>query len=439
MKERLATFKTRLNRSRHLAQLRSWLDRSYKHLSAKGPGYWIFALFLLPIGMIVGDLLGDQGVWVPTRYYVYHILQNAPSAHPLKSSTRTAVVLIGDEEFWKGELARRIPLKKDYLACLLLKLDQTNPAVIALDVDLGSQTADRSVIYHSDYKDEIDALRTAIKIVSRNRTVVLPKTLFVEGRSAGVSMEQASDSDESYEAEPTVFDGYNFETNNILNGYVALPYDVRQVPLTLSLKDGSPLDSFAAAIVKRLDRSALQDAQSSDKTALPYGTFIPPTGFPQVSAKQVLESEPETLKPLLEHNAVLVGGAWHLNSFERGRQVDTHLTPEGEIGGVFVHANYVEALLTHRASKPVGKIFGVLIEIALAVFIAIVFAWKMKPALKLVWAVVLSLILIAITYLFWENLGLFFDFFVPLVLLGGHAFIAQVIEWREEAHNPGVA
>jgi CHASE2 domain-containing sensor protein len=343
MKERLTEFRNRLKQSQHLNRFRSWLSRSYENLSAKGRHYWLLAAFLLPAGMLVGDFLGDQSIWVTTRYYVYNILQKAPSAHPLKSSTRTVVVLIGDEDYWKGELARRTPLKRDYLARLLLKLDQTNPAVIALDVDLGSQTADKTVIEHPDYQAETKELLTAIKSVSRNRPVVLPRTLFMDDFSSGVSPELTSDTD-SYEAEPTVFDGYNFESDNVLTGYVSLPYDVRQVPLTLRLKDGRDQDSFAAAIVKRLDRSALQDAQSSDKTALPYGTFISPSGFTQISAKQVFESEPDTLKPWLAANAVLVGGAWHQNSFERGRKVDTHLTPAGEIGGVFVHANNVEAL-----------------------------------------------------------------------------------------------
>jgi hypothetical protein len=81
----------------------------------------------------------------------------------------------------------------------------------------------------------------------------------------------------------------------------------------------------------------------------------------------------------------------------------------------------------------------VTIEIALAVFIAIVFAWKMRPSLKFAWAIFLSLFLIVITYVFWQNLGLFFDFFMPLVLLAGHAFVTQVIEWREEAHTPKAA
>jgi len=137
---------------------------------------------------------------------------------------------------------------------------------------------------------------------------------------------------------------------------------------------------------------------------------------------------------LLAANAVLVGGAWHLNSFEKGQQVDTHLTPAGEIGGVFVHANYVEALLTHRSTKPVGRVFGVAVELGLAVFIALVFAWNMRPTWKFFSAIALSLILVGITYLFWENLGLFFDFFVPLVLLGGHALVAQVLEWRHKAN-----
>ena len=46
---------------------------------------------------------------------------------------RTALVLIGDDEYWGGELKRRVPIKRDYLAKLVNKLDQAQPELIVLD------------------------------------------------------------------------------------------------------------------------------------------------------------------------------------------------------------------------------------------------------------------------------------------------------------------
>jgi CHASE2 domain-containing sensor protein len=214
---------------------------------------------------------------------------------------------------------------------------------------------------------------------------------------------------------------------------VLLRDDVRQIPLVLSLKDGTQVESFAAAIVKPLDATALQDAQASGDSGLPYGTFIPPDRIKQMSANYVFATDARELKKALAANVVLVGGAWHSNAFEESR-IDSHPTPVGEIPGVFIHANYVEALLTHRVSRPISKILGIVIEFLLAAFIAVIFAWKMKPVSKFKWAGGLSLILVLTTYVFWQNLGLFFDFFIPLILLGSHAAIAQIIEWRDEAY-----
>jgi CHASE2 domain-containing sensor protein len=421
MKELPSNLKSLLNRSPRLRQFGDWLVKSQKNLSAKGRWYWILAGFLLTAGMIVGHLLGTQGFWVAARYYVYNVLQKS-AAHPLHASTRTVVVLIGDDEFWNGELARRIPLKRDYLACLLLKLDEANPAAIALDIDLSAK--------HPDYQKETDRLTEAVKFVAHNRPVIVSQQISRTGHSWAVTSDPNSQPG-SYESVPSILDSYHFD--NVSAGFVLLRDDVRQIPLVLSLKDGTQVESFAAAIVKPLDATALQDAQASGDSGLPYGTFIPPDRIKQMSANYVFATDARELKKALAANVVLVGGAWHSNAFEESR-IDSHPTPVGEIPGVFIHANYVEALLTHRVSRPISKILGIVIEFLLAAFIAVIFAWKMKPVSKFKWAGGLSLILVLTTYVFWQNLGLFFDFFIPLILLGSHAAIAQIIEWRDEAY-----
>lgn len=54
-------------------------------------------------------------------------------AHPAYNR-RTVLVMVGDEEFWKGEgLAGRTPTKRSYLAGLLRAVGRAGPEVIALD------------------------------------------------------------------------------------------------------------------------------------------------------------------------------------------------------------------------------------------------------------------------------------------------------------------
>jgi hypothetical protein len=44
----------------------------------------------------------------------------------------------------------------------------------------------------------------------------------------------------------------------------------------------------------------------------------------------------------------------------------------------------------------------------------------------------LSIVRVVISYFLWQNLGLFFDFFIPIVLLSIHAPVEQLRETRTE-------
>lgn len=416
--------------SSKLRQLAARLNPPYQQLRGKGINYWLVVAFLIPIGMLIGDAISERRMFIGPRYLLYSMLQNASVNSPTYFN-RTALVVIGDDEFWKGELARRTPLKRRYLVQLLEKLNsaKAKPAVIAIDIDFRSQTRDKSVVEHSDYHDETQALLQTINTVSRDTPVVLPRTLFSQtAEEPTVLLER-----ERYVKEPSIYDDFPFDRKRVTEGYVSLPYDIRQVPLNLSLEDGSPFDSFAAAIARILDQQAVDDAQA--KGALAYGTFIAKTDPPPVTAAALLKFSPEEVNSHFFGKAVLIGGAWHEHAFGRGNQVDSHLTPVGDIGGVLLHANYVDALVNHRTFKPLGKKLTVAIELFLSVCIAVIFAWNLGPWKKLIAALLLSVALIIITLIFWQNLGLFFDFSIPLILLGGHTVVERILEWRDEARK----
>src|SRR6476659_726784 len=103
----------------------------YLELRAKGKRYWLIVLLLLVVGTVVGEQLGEHGVWINLRYRLYAVLQ-----HVVPSPTKgrwTALVLIDDDDYWKGPFARRTPLKRDYLAKLIKTVETAKPKVIALD------------------------------------------------------------------------------------------------------------------------------------------------------------------------------------------------------------------------------------------------------------------------------------------------------------------
>lgn len=383
-------------------------------LREKGMRYWIIAAVLIAIGTFLGDWLGGLPAWVSARYRVYWILQGL-APHP-PHAKRTALVVIGDAEYWQGELGRRVPIKRNYLARLLRKLDAADPALIALDFDLRSPS--ETLIEHPDYVDETTEFITAVKAVSLNRTIVLSRSI------------HQSVSKNEYSLEHSIYDGNGLDPSAVRAGYIQLPFDIRQIPLMLNLEDGSQLDSFSGAVVRAVDEKALEDAQSQGEDSLPYGSYMKAEDFPQFSAAHVLEADPGVLKSKLKYKIVIVGAAWHRNAFERGEQVDMYQTPMGMMGGLFIHANYVETLLDSRTYKPLPESIGIGVEVILSAVIAMIFALDYRSRSKVALLGFLSLALLGFAYVSWQNLGLFFDFFVPSVLLISHAAVEQTREWR---------
>lgn len=92
---------------------------------------------LVVLGVWLGRWLEQQEFALDLRHKASHLMQQSPRGAFVQ---RMVVVLIGDEEYWKGELARRAPIKRDYLAKPVKQLDIADPALIALDFDLRSQT-----------------------------------------------------------------------------------------------------------------------------------------------------------------------------------------------------------------------------------------------------------------------------------------------------------
>jgi len=75
---------------------------------------------------------------------------------------------------------------------------------------------------------------------------------------------------------------------------------------------------------------------------------------------------------------------------------------------------------------------GTIIEIFFALIVAVILAREGRLRKKYAQVFMLCVMLVVLTYVLWQNLGLFFDFFIPLVLLSIHAPIEQLRESRAE-------
>jgi hypothetical protein len=70
----------------------------------------------------------------------------------------------------------------------------------------------------------------------------------------------------------------------------------------------------------------------------------------------------------------------------------------------------------------------VLIEVAFALLVAVLFAFEVPLYVKALGVVSVCLLTIGLAYFSWQDLRLFFDFFIPVVLLLGKG----VFEKRQE-------
>jgi CHASE2 domain-containing sensor protein len=389
-------------------------DRRYWKRFAR---HWSVAAILIWVGLSAGKWLGEQQYWIKLRYRIYE-RETRNLAHPVYNR-RTTVVMVGDEEHWKGEgLAGRAPTNRSYLAKLLKAVGEAGPEVIALDIRLRAPTPDGAPVAYNNYDTENQEFIEAVKLVTKGHTtVVLPKSL--------------GGDDSGYFLEKDVYDGLlDMNSGKIRTGYIELDDDCRKVPLDLDLKDGSKIDSFSLAIVRAAEGTP--PLPSHDNNSMPYGSFMRPAEFKQYTATQVLSGDNSVLDNLA-HKVVIIGGNWHSFAYNRGPWVDSFDTPVGEIAGAYVHANYVNSLMTSGVNAPLHEKVNKSIEILFSLGVATLFFLPSVRALwKLVTFISLAVIMVVISYFSWQNLGLYFDFFIPMALLFIHFPIEHWFRLREE-------
>lgn len=394
----------------------------WAQLRRKGWRYWLTVAVLVTVGTLAGMWLGERYLWIRLRYTIYGSIQNATQV--TKAAKNTVLVLIDDDEYWKGALARRVPLKRDYLACLVETLAQGEPATIALDIDLRSPNPEKGPEELEPYRVETELLLKAIKDVAQSRPVVLATSVTTDETGSTIN--------------PNVFDDYDFAGAKVTHGYVTLPLDLRQVPLSIPLKNRSGKEnSFAGAIAKTREESLVLAAEQYEHRGFPYGSFYRPEEFRRINTSTIFNAGEQELKNLLGGRIVIVGGAWHAGSYKGPRQdysgsIDLHFTPAGNVPGAFVHANYVEALLSGLVHPQVPEMVTLAIEVFCSLMVAVVFALPGSLRRKFGRVLLLSIVLVIISYFFRQNLGLFFDFFIPILLLSFHAPIEQLRETRAE-------
>jgi CHASE2 domain-containing sensor protein len=370
--------------------------------------HWLVILALI----LAGAALGERPWLMHVRHQFYRLLQTT-----LRTTDYPDVVtvVIDDTDYYNPPLNRTSPLNRAYLGNLIECVQRGNPEVIALDVALRALAPDGSIADPSP--DQTLRFLRRIGKVAESTPVVLPRAMRVdEGR-------------ESYVLEANLFDGFDFGTKaKVLSGYILLPLDIREVPPAVADNRSRSIESFAGAVVRAKTRRRFRVAGDSL-----FAFFRPDADFDPHTARRVLAAPDADLAEWFAHRVVLIGGAWHADAFNTGVPVDAHLTPMGVTAGLFVHANYIQTLLS-APMKGLSAWWRLAIESLFALVIAIVFlAARGRWTFYLIATVLLTFL--AVNYFFWQVLGSFFEAVVPLTLLGAHAAIEQVAEWKRLASS----
>jgi CHASE2 domain-containing sensor protein len=201
------------------------------------------------------------------------------------------------------------------------------------------------------------------------------------------------------------------------------------------------VESFATAIVKCVDQVAYNRTVEHGSDELPFAGYIAPEEFaaPHATERKLLSAsellkDPAAARKYLGGRIIIVSGNWSSRAFGVGPRVDLHASPVGPVPGAMIHANYVEAMLNDRAFSPVPEWFVVAIELLAVLLLAIVMALHLSA-----WAEVATVVGVTLFFLvanfFLQDLGRFFDFFVPLVILLGDVAAEKIIGWRKAAQK----
>ena len=388
----------------------------------KGWWHWLrFALLLCAAGY-AGHLLSSAPWLTGFRYSIYHrqlMMRDSSQLYP----KRTALVLLNDDDYWGDSFQSRTPLKRGELAELIDKLEAVGANTVALDVDLRSPRPQDPAFEFADYKAEDAQLMAAIsRMCAAGRHVVLASSVQF--------------GDDGYEEAPSIYTSSLRQLPCVKKGYIQLPFDMRRMPGSLDLADGGHLDSMSLAVTGIVDPTAHDQAAAKTGQGFRFSEYLTEADFGTKNGRQFVFSgqqlrtmEMAALRDQLADRLVFVGAKWHANAYGVGPLVDVHNSPGGMEPGVMLHANYVEAMLDRTGTfTPISDSVAEILEIGLALGLAMIGVLEIHTAWK--WAafaigIVLSILF---TYSLLQNLGLFLDFLIPMIMIIVHAIAEEVIK-----------
>ncbi len=395
-------------------------------LCTKGWLYWFNALVVLVLSILATPYVDYYLGLTEARYSLFQKLIEL-SPRPLKPKF-VKVVLIKDDEYWKGYPAGRRPIKRDYLARWVDALDEANAQVIALDFDVRLPDPESKEIPR-EYKQETEKLIGSILHAAKTRRVVLGKTIWFE-RGGGFKLNNdiytpygictGVDQNGQWENPGTPeFPITEQAKKNITCGHINLSDDMRLIPGRAPIENGRYVQPFALAVAKAKNHNIVADLADN----INYSSYISQETLDKYhvifSAGDLLNGKQDIHE--LNSEAVIVGADWSTFAYGQGPPVDLHVTPVREMVGVIIHENFAEALLDSRQYSETPGWLVHAFEILFSLLAAAVFALSSRFWRKLAAVILFSALLILVQWAAVQVLGVFFEAFVPLLGLWLHS------------------
>jgi CHASE2 domain-containing sensor protein len=402
---------------------------AWKACVRKGRWHWIRFAILLAASWFAGQVLKESPQLTDLRYWVYRH-QIELSNHGPVYPRRTALVVLDDGDYWGSDFSGRTPLKRGELALILDRLREAGANTIVLDVDLRAPHRTEPGFEFPDYQKEDSALLAAVgRMCDAGRIVVLGTSVLLDG--------------DDFVEVPSIFTPLRANYPCLRAGYLQLPYDLRLVPGQLELRGGKKLDSLSLVVVSLINPTAYRLAVSNEDRGFHFARYLSEADYQPADGRsyafnwqKLKNADINSVRRDIADKVVLIGGNWHANAQGQGPTVDTLHSPVGPLPGVFIHANYIEALDGERGTfAPMSDTAAEVIEFLLAIALALVAALEIHSGWK--WSALFTSLLLSVilTYVLLADLGIFLDFLVPVLILIGHTLVEEVMEMRTELHR----
>ena len=415
-----------------LQRTRALLLHITRPIVRKGWMHWLRFAALLALGSYMGHILSDSDRFTDWRYWLYQKQVRWERRGPVYPRY-TALVLLNDDDYWSDQYQARSKYKRDQLAALLDRLNAAGVNTVAFDIFLDSPFPDKPDYEFPDYRAEDEALFAALgRMCAAGRHVVLATEYW-----------HSSSSPDEWAEVPAIYMSHLSALPCVTRGHIDLPEDMRKMPGQQRMQNGSYLDSLSLAITRITDPIAYQGLVHNEDRGFRFAQFLTAEDFSTRGGRQFVYSgvdlqrmSQNQLREQLADRTVIVGGHYHEIALGLGRYIDMLNSPGGVEPGAMLHANYVEAMRDPESTfTPLSDRAAEIIEWSLAMVLALIGALEVHAGLKWIGFFLTFLASVVLTYVLLQNLGIFLDFFIPILIILAHTMVESILEMRHELHH----